>query len=186
MCEAKDGLHIVEDQILVEVVDPVTGEVLPEGEQGEIVFTSLRKQARPMIRFRSKDIGYITKEKCSCGRTSTRMYITGRLDDMFIVSGVNVFPSDVECAIRQSALTTGEYRITLYNENYTTRYKIEVERGCESYSLGEVAQDTDQILRTRLGVRPREVTVLEKGILPRATHKARRIIDLREEKLVTI
>lgn len=114
------------------------------------------------------------------------MYITGRLDDMFIVSGVNVFPSDVECAIGHSALTTGEYRITLYNENYTIRYKIEVERGCESYSLGEVAQDTEQILRTRLGVRPREVTVLEKGILPRATHKARRIIDLREEKQVTI
>lgn len=134
-----------------------------------------------MIRFRTKDIGYITKEKCSCGRTSVRMYITGREDDMLIVSGVNVFPSDVECAIRQSPLTTGEYRITLYKKDFTTRYNIEVERESKEKSIEEVSKEVEKTLRTRLGVRPREITVLEKGDLPRATHKARRVIDLRSE-----
>ena len=92
MCEAKDGLHIVEDQILVETVDPSTGEVLEPGEQGELVYTTLMKKARPMIRFRTGDIGYVSTEKCSCGRTLARIHVTGRKDEMFIVGAVNVSP----------------------------------------------------------------------------------------------
>lgn len=180
MCEVKDGLHVAEDQIYIEVVDPDTGEVLPEGEQGEIVFTSLRKKARPMIRFKSKDIGYITREKCECGRTSTRMYITGRLDDMFIVSGVNVFPSDVEHAVREIKEVTGEYRITLVSEAHTSKYKIEIERENLGLEIEEVKQIVDRTLKTKLGVRPLEITVHDPGILPRATHKAKRVIDERE------
>ena len=85
MCEEQDGLHLAEDHILVETVNVKTGEVLPDGETGELVFTSLRKHARPMIRFRTGDIGYVTKGKCKCGRTSCRINIVGRKDDMFIV-----------------------------------------------------------------------------------------------------
>lgn len=179
MCEAKDGMHVAEDQIYIEVVDPETGQVLPEGDQGEIVFTSLRKMARPMIRFRSKDIGYITRDKCSCGRTHTRMYITGRLDDMFIVSGVNVFPSDVEHAVREIKEVNGEYRIILVSEAHTTKYKIEVERQDPSRPIEEVKKIVDKTLKVKLGVRPLEVIVHEIGTLPRATHKAKRVIDER-------
>lgn len=182
MCEFKDGLHVAEDQIYIEVVDPETGEVLPQGEQGEIVFTSLRKKARPMIRFRSKDIGYINRDKCQCGRTHTRMYITGRLDDMFIVSGVNVFPSDVEHAVRQVEELTGEYRVTLEDKNFTTKYSIEVERISEDIDKEKLAEQTEKTLKTRLGVRPSKISILEKGDLPRATHKAKRVIDNREGK----
>ncbi len=99
-CEAHDGLHIVEDQILVETVDPATGEVLAPGEVGELVYTTLMKKARPMIRFRTGDIGYFSTEKCECGRTLGRIHITGRKDEMFIVGAVNVFPSDVEYVVR--------------------------------------------------------------------------------------
>ncbi|MFV0481062.1 MAG: phenylacetate--CoA ligase family protein, partial [Campylobacteraceae bacterium] len=113
MCEKKDGLHIAEDHILVEVLNPNTLKPISDGEQGEIVFTTLRKRARPMIRFRSGDIGYINKNRCECGRTHARLYITGRIDDMFIVSGVNVFPSDIEAIVRGFDGLTGEYRISI-------------------------------------------------------------------------
>jgi len=92
MCSERNGLHLVEDHILVEVINPDTLEPVAEGERGELVFTTLRKTARPMIRFRTGDIGTVNREKCACGRTHARINITGRLDDMLIVSGVNVFP----------------------------------------------------------------------------------------------
>ena len=101
MCEAKDGLHIAENHILVETVDIHTGEVLEPGQVGELVFTTLRKHARPLIRFRTGDIGWIDNTPCSCGRTHGRIHINGRKDDMFIVSAVNVFPSDLEAVIRE-------------------------------------------------------------------------------------
>lgn len=128
MCEAKDGLHIVEDQILVETVDPVTGEVLEPGSVGELVYTTLMKKARPMIRFRTGDIGYFSTEKCECGRTLGRIHITGRKDEMFIVGAVNVFPSDVEYVVRAEKGLTGEYLIRVYDENFSTRYEVSVER----------------------------------------------------------
>ena len=128
MCEAKDGLHIVEDQILVETVDPVTGEVLEPGSVGELVYTTLMKKARPMIRFRTGDIGYFSTEKCECGRTLGRIHVTGRKDEMFIVGAVNVFPSDVEYVVRAEKGLTGEYLIRVYDENFSTRYEVSVER----------------------------------------------------------
>ncbi|WP_297812997.1 phenylacetate--CoA ligase family protein [uncultured Finegoldia sp.] len=180
MCEEKDGLHIAEDQILVEVINPETGEVLPEGEIGELVFTSLRKQARPMIRFRTGDIGYINKNKCKCGRTSTRIYIVGRLDDMFIVSGVNVFPSDVEHAIRQVEGITGEYRIRIFNKNLSTAYSVEVEKTDDVTDEEKLKENIWKILKVNLGVKPADILIHEDGYLPRQTHKANRIIDERK------
>ena len=180
MCEQKDGLHIAEDQILVEVIDPETGKVLPEGEIGELVFTSLRKQARPMIRFRTGDIGYVNKQRCKCGRTSTRIYIQGRLDDMFIVSGVNVFPSDVEHAIRQVEGITGEYRIRIFDKNLSTAYSVEVEKNDDITDVEALRENIWKELKVRLGVKPHEIIIHEDGYLPRQTHKANRVIDERQ------
>ena len=181
MCEHKDGLHIIEDQILVEVIDPATGEVVPDGQQGEIVYTTLMKRARPMIRFRSGDIGYVNRETCECGRTMTRIYIQGRADQMFIVSAVNVFPSDIEYIVRQDKGLSGEYRIRVYDENYTTRYEVSVERvfgSDEPYD--EIAQRVELNLKTHTGVRPAKVLVFDTDKLGTSSeHKASRFIDER-------
>lgn len=180
MCRERNGLHLAEDHILVEVIDPATLEPVADGERGELVLTTLRKTARPMIRFRTGDIGIVNREPCACGRTHARIYVNGRLDDMFIVSGVNVFPSDVEYVIRNIEHLTGEYRITVFTEQFTTRYKIEVERNLGSdVTHSALAGEVSHALKTRLGVKPREVIVHEPGELPRATHKAKRLIDLR-------
>ena len=120
-CEAHDGLHIVEDQILVETVDPTTGEVLAPGETGELVYTTLCKKARPMIRFRTGDIGYVSTDTCECGRTLARIHVTGRKDEMFIVGAVNVFPSDIEYVVRGLDGLTGEYSIRVYEKNFTCK-----------------------------------------------------------------
>lgn len=179
-CEAHDGLHLAEDHVLVEVLDLHTGEPVADGERGELVFTTLRKHARPMIRFRSGDIGYVNREKCSCGRTHTRINVVGRKDDMFIVSGVNVFPSDVEYVIRSIKGITGEYVIRVFEKDFTTKYKVEVEKA-EGNTISDEAlkQEISVALKARTGVKPADITILEDGAIPRATHKAKRLIDER-------
>lgn len=137
MCEAKDGLHIAENHILVETVDPKTGEVLKPGEKGELVFTTLRKHARPLIRFRTGDIGWIDNAKCSCGRTHGRIHVCGRKDDMFIVSAVNVFPSDIEAVVRNLPGITGEYLIRLFNKDFTCKYTVEIEKNADNPASDE-------------------------------------------------
>lgn len=179
-CEYHDGLHIAEDHVLVEVLDLHTGEPVADGERGELVFTTLRKHARPMIRFRSGDIGYVNRDKCACGRTHARIHVVGRKDDMFIVSGVNVFPSDVEYVIRTIKGITGEYLIRVSEKNYTTRYAVEVEKSADNTQPDEELQKEISVaLKARVGVKPAEVTILKDGELPRATHKAKRLIDER-------
>jgi phenylacetate-CoA ligase len=181
MCEKKDGLHIAEDHILVEVLDPKTLKPVKDGEQGEIVFTTLRKKARPMIRFRSGDIGYINKNRCECGRTHARVYITGRIDDMFIVSGVNVFPSDIEAIVREFDELTGEYRISIEEDKHLTKFDIEVEiKDSSSTPYETIAKELSRVIKERIGVKPKEIKVLKNGEIPRATHKAKRIIDKRK------
>ena len=180
MCSERDGLHLAEDHILVEVINPETLQPVPDGQRGEIVFTTLRKTARPMIRFRTGDIGTVNREPCPCGRTHARIYINGRLDDMLIVSGVNVFPSDIEYAIRGAEEITGEYRITALTENFTTRFNVEVERSSGSTEdKSSIAEKISQKIKTRVGVKPKGVVVLDEGELPRATHKSKRLVDLR-------
>lgn len=180
MCEARDGLHLAEDHVLVETLDIHTGEPLADGERGELVMTTLRKRARPMIRFRTGDIGFVNREKCSCGRTHARINIVGRLDDMFIVSGVNVFPSDVEFVIRGLAGITGEYLIRVFEKDFTARYKVEIEKTTGSNESDEaLAERVSAALKARIGVKPAEVIVHADGTLPRATHKAKRLIDER-------
>ncbi|MEL7660272.1 phenylacetate--CoA ligase [Acetobacterium wieringae] len=180
MCEAKDGLHIAEDHILVEVLDVKTGAPLPDGERGELVYTTLRKKARPLIRFRTGDIGSVNREPCSCGRTHARIKIHGRLDDMFIVSGVNIFPSDIEFVIRGTEGITGEYLIRLYEQNHSVKYRLEIEKSDDNNEPDDLLKErVAAALKTRLGVKPGDVTILNDGDLERATHKAKRLIDER-------
>lgn len=182
MCDAKDGLHICEDQILVETVDLHTGEILPPGEVGELVFTTLRKKARPMIRFRTGDIGWIDNTPCSCGRTHGRIHINGRKDDMFIVSAVNVFPSDIEAVIRDLKGITGEYLIRIFEKDYTCKYSVEIEKNADNTNSNEqIAAEVSAALKARIGVKPYDVIVHNDGGLDtRSEHKSRRIIDERK------
>jgi phenylacetate-CoA ligase len=180
MCTEKNGLHLAEDNILVEVINPETLEPVPDGEQGELVFTTLKKEARPLIRFRTNDIGSVNREKCACGRTHVRINITGRRDDLLIVSGVNVFPSDIEYVIRNLPELSGEYRITALSENFSTRFTVEVEQAINNKTPKEIlARQVSNSIKARIGVKPKEVLVLDYEDLPRATHKAVRLIDKR-------
>ena len=180
MCEEKDGLHWAEDHILVEVLDPATLLPVAEGERGELVLTTLRKAARPMIRFRTGNIVSFASAPCRCGRTSIRMHgVHGRLDDMLIIKGVNIFPSDVEALVRGDDRHTGEYRLVVDRFEYLDRLTVEIER---THSPGEPDDDLAERFGRRLkaltGVSAR-VTVLAPGSLPRATHKAKRVEDRR-------
>jgi phenylacetate-CoA ligase len=182
MCPEKNGLHLAEDHILIEVLDPDTQEPVADGEPGEMVLTTLQKQARPLIRFRTGDIVTRFPEPCPCGRTHARFSVQGRIDDMIIVSGVNLFPSDIEYVVRGLPGLTGEYRITVYTENRLIRFDVEVETadGHEIHAERLSAEVVEKI-KQRSGIRPKHVRVLENGTLPRATHKAKRVVDLRNE-----
>lgn len=180
MCEAQDGLHWAEDHILVEVLDPVTGEPVPEGERGEMVLTTLKKTARPMIRFRSGDIVSFTTEPCSCGRTSMRLKgVHGRLDDMLIIKGVNLFPSDVEAIARKDHDFSGEYKLIVERINHLDVLTVELERSAAfAGSDVELAARFNGHLKSVTGVAA-TVRILAPDTLPRATHKAKRVEDRR-------
>ena len=181
-CEAQNGMHICEDYFIPEIVDPETLEPVPDGQIGELVFTTLRKHARPLIRFRTGDIGRIDTGKCKCGRTHGRIYINGRKDDMFIISAVNVFPSDIEAVVRDIQGITGEYRIRVFEENFACRYSVEIEKNEGSTENDiEVAERVSTALKSRIGVKPASVTVHEYGELDtRSEHKSSRVIDERK------
>ena len=182
MCEEKDGLHWAEDHILVEVLDPATLVPVAEGERGEMVLTTLRKAARPMIRFRTGNIVSFTSAPCRCGRTSIRMHgVHGRLDDMLIIKGVNIFPSDIEALVRGDDRHTGEYRLVVDRFEHLDRLTVELER---THSSSEPDDDLAERFVRRLkaltGVSA-SVAVLAPGSLPRATHKAKRVEDRRTD-----
>lgn len=180
MCEEKNGLHWAEDHILVEVIDPATGEPVAEGERGEMVLTTLKKTARPLIRFRTGDIVSYTTDPCPCGRTSLRLHgIHGRLDDMLIIKGVNVFPSDIESIARKDPDLTGEYRLVVDRVNFLDTLTVEVEH-TPSYSgsLESLAERIQREVKTLLGIKAK-INLLPPDTLPRATHKAKRVIDNR-------
>ncbi|MDR2446383.1 MAG: AMP-binding protein [Treponema sp.] len=179
-CEYHDGLHIAEEHIYVETADLNTGEILPPGERGELVFTTLRKKARPIIRFRTGDIGRIDLTPCKCGRTHGRIYVDGRKDDMFIVSAVNVYPSDIEYVIRALPEISNEYTIRIFEENYTCKYEVNVENTSEKPGA-EIRELVVNALKARIGVKPAIVNVHPNGTLERSTHKAKHVIDQRIE-----
>ena len=180
MCEEQHGLHWAEDHILVEVLDPETQEPVADGERGELVLTTLKKSARPMIRFRTGDIVSFTSEPCACGRTAQRMLGThGRLDDMLIIKGVNIFPSDIEAIARKDHELTGEYKLVVERENHLDRLTVEIERiATDGGRDDELAVRFAGHLKSITGVSAK-IIVLPPDTLPRATHKAKRVDDRR-------
>jgi phenylacetate-CoA ligase len=181
MCPEKNGLHLAEDNILLEVLDPETLAPVADGEPGEMVLTTLSKEARPMIRFRTGDIVTRLPGECPCGRTFSRFVVQGRIDDMIIISGVNVFPSDIETVVRGHASLTGEYRITVYEENRLLKFDVEAEttHGRE-HEAEELTKRVEADIKTKVGVKPKKVIIHPVGTLPRSTHKAKRLVDLRK------
>ena len=180
MCEEKDGLHWAEDHILVEVLHPETNEPVEEGGRGEMVLTTLKKSARPMVRFRTGDIVSFTSEPCGCGRTSIRLQgVHGRLDDMLIIKGANLFPSDVEAIARRDHDLTGEYRLIVERQNHLDVLTVEVERSAAFSGRDEdLAHHFGRQLKSITGVSA-VVKILPADTLPRATHKAKRVEDRR-------
>jgi phenylacetate-CoA ligase len=182
MCEEKNGLHWAEDHILMEVVDPETGQEVPEGERGEMILTSLKKVARPLIRFRTGDIVSYTTEKCRCGRTHMRLHgIHGRLDDMMIIKGVNVFPSDIETIVRNNPQLTGEYVCVITEEKHMAVLTVEVEKRDDfDGDVNELAGYVQNECKKIIGIKPRVKVLIAKSIA-RATHKAKRVRDERKK-----
>jgi phenylacetate-CoA ligase len=183
-CHRQDGLHLFEDHFLPEIVDPVTGEVLPDGKEGELVFTTLSKQAMPMIRYRTRDITTLMTEPCSCGRTLRRMRRIGRRsDDMFIIRGVNVFPSQVEVALLKVEGTLPHYQIVLTREKGLDEMEVQVEVTPEVFSdkikaMKELQGRLEHAVEQVLGIRAK-VTLVEPRTIARSEGKAKRVVDRR-------
>ena len=183
-CEEQNGMHINEDHFYVEVIDPETGEVLPEGSKGELVFTSLDKEAFPLLRYRTKDICILNRKPCSCGRTHVKMSKPlGRSDDMMIIRGVTVFPSQIETVLLNQGFTPN-YQIVVDRVNNTDTFDIYVEFSKEMFSdrISEVQVYENQLnaaMRSMLGIGPKIHLVAPKSI-QRSEGKAVRVIDKRK------
>ena len=182
-CEAQGGMHINEDHFIAEVIDPATGEVLGDGQKGELVFTAIDKEAFPLIRYRTKDICILNHEKCSCGRTHVRMTKPlGRSDDMLIVKGVNVFPSQIETVLMNRGYAAN-YQIIVDRENHSDRSEVRVEMTPEMFSdeLSAVTEREKALvsdLKAMLGIYAKVKLVMPKSI-ERSEGKAVRVIDKR-------
>ena len=183
-CECQSGMHINEDHFYAEIIDPDTGEVLPEGEKGELVFTALDKEAFPLLRYRTRDITYLTREKCSCGRTFVRMHKPmGRSDDMMIIRGVNVFPSQIETVLLNEGYSPN-YLIIVDRVNNTDTFDINVEMSAEDFSdtpkiITKKEKALQNAMKTMLGINPAIHLVAPKSIA-RSEGKAVRVIDKRK------
>ena len=183
-CSAQQGMHVNEDHFIPEVIDPETGEVLPDGVQGELVFTAIDKEAFPMIRYRTRDICTLTHEKCSCGRTHVRMTKPkGRTDDMLIIRGVNVFPSQIETVLLNKGYPAN-YQIIVDRVNNTDTLDVQVEMTPEMFTdnMGEIAARQKDIvdgLKSMLGLKAKVSLVAPKSIV-RSEGKAVRVIDKRK------
>jgi len=184
-CHAQAGLHLFEDHFYPEIVDPETGRVLPEGEEGELVLTTLSKDAMPMIRYRTRDVTSLVPEPCACGRTVRRIRRIGRRsDDMFIIRGVNVFPSQVETALLAVEGTLPHYQIVLTREKGLDEIEVKVEVTPEVFSdqiraLEALRRKLESALEHTLGIRAR-VTLVGPRTLQRSEGKARRVEDRRQ------
>ena len=183
-CEAQTGMHINEDHFYVEVIDPDTGEVLPEGSKGELVFTCLDKEAFPLLRYRTRDICVLTREKCACGRTHVKMCKPmGRSDDMMIIRGVNVFPSQIETVLLKEGYTPN-YQIEVDRINNSDTFEIKVEMAPEQFSdivsINQAKErKLEQAMRTMLGIGPK-VRLVPPKTIARSEGKAVRVIDHRK------
>lgn len=186
-CYLKQGMHIAEDQYYSEIIDPDTLQPLPMGEKGEVVITTLTKEAFPVLRYRTRDISWFNDEPCECGRTSMRMAkIQGRTDDMMVIRGVNVFPSQIESVIMSMKEVEPFYEIVLTTEGYMDRIEVKVEFSDSSLlddftKLEHLRQKIKHNLRVILNI-DAKVTLVSSGTLPRFEGKAKRVIDHRKNK----
>ncbi len=183
-CSEQNGMHVNEDHFIPEIIDPDTGEVLPNGTEGELVFTAITKKAFPLLRYRTRDICVLNEEKCSCGRTLIRMAKPrGRSDDMLIVKGVNVFPSQIEAVLIAQGYTSN-YQIIVDRVKTTDTIEVKVEMTPETFSdnLGRLAENEKNLvtaLKGMLGILVK-VRLVEPKSIERSTGKAVRVIDKRK------
>jgi phenylacetate-CoA ligase len=187
-CSEQNGLHINEDHYLAEIVDPATLEPLPLGEKGELIFTSLQRRAMPMIRYRTKDITRLKRETCSCGRTFLKMEkVFGRTDDMLIISGVNVFPSQIESLLLDIDEVEPQYRLIVRKKGYLDQLVVQVEAKGEVYQAGKEKQSEVEgkimgHIKGNMGISV-EVNLVEPKFIARSEGKALRVVDERPKQL---
>jgi phenylacetate-CoA ligase len=189
-CEARDGLHVADDHFLPEIIDPASGTVLPPGHEGELVLTTLSKRALPMLRYRTGDITTLTDAPCRCGRTSARIArIKGRADDMLVVKGVNLYPSEVERTLLGVEELVPHYQLIVDRTSTLARLEVHVEPAptlvarCGGFdathpALLELRRRVGERLATAIGLSA-EVTLLPPRTLPRSEGKAVRVVEKR-------
>ena len=183
-CEYQDGTHLWEDLFYPEIIDPQTLQPVEPGQQGELVFTTLTKEGMPVIRYRTRDLTHLNYEKCRCGRTMVRMgRIVGRSDDMLIIRGVNVFPSQIESVILEIPEFTGQYFVTVDRINNVDTFQVDVELRPEYYGddMGRMLRLKDRLvgrLVSVLGIRP-EIRIVEPNSITRSQGKAKHVLDKR-------
>lgn len=184
-CECQDGMHINEDNFIPEIIDPDTLEVLPYGQEGELVFTCINKEAFPILRYRTKDICVLEREKCSCGRTLIKMRKPrGRTDDMLIIRGVNVFPSQIESVLLSLGDASPYYQIVVDRKNNTDTFEIQVELAEHMLSdtiktIEDMEARITEAVHSTLGIQAK-IRLVEPKSLPRSEGKAVRVIDRRK------
>ena len=184
-CEYQDGTHIWEDMFYPEIIDPVTLQPVPHGDQGELVFTTLTKEGMPVIRYRTRDLTSLNYSPCKCGRTAVRMNkIMGRTDDMLIIRGVNVFPTQIESVIMEFPECNGQYLITVDRQNNTDTFQLDLELRSECYSdsVSQMNALTKAIvgrIASVIGIKC-DVKVVEPNGIERSAGKAKHVIDLRK------
>jgi phenylacetate-CoA ligase len=184
-CPEKSGMHFWEDDFYLEVIDPQTLKVLPDGEEGELVYTTLNREAMPLIRYRSKDLATIFPETCRCGRTHRRISrIKGRSDDMFILKGVNIFPLQIDTVLMNVAEVGTNYQVVLERENFEDKMIVKVEVRPEIFKgelrqLENLRRRITESLKSELLVTPK-VELVEPDSLPKSEGKAVRVVDRRE------
>ncbi|MEG0829882.1 MAG: phenylacetate--CoA ligase [Anaerovoracaceae bacterium] len=187
-CYIKDGMHIAEDHFYSEIIDTENLEPLPIGEKGELVITSLTKEAFPILRYRTRDITWLDQKPCKCGRTSMRMAkVQGRTDDMMVIRGVNVFPSQIESVVMSMNEIEPFYEIVIYSEGYMDKIEVKVE-----FSDASILDDFNKLEALRAKIKHNlrvilnidaKVTLVSSGTLPRFEGKAKRVIDRRTKQV---
>ncbi|MDR3321028.1 MAG: phenylacetate--CoA ligase [Synergistaceae bacterium] len=183
-CSEQTGMHVNEDHFVAEIIDPATGKVLPDGTKGELVFTCITKKGFPLLRYRTRDICVLNRKHCSCGRTLIKMSrLMGRTDDMLIIRGVNVFPSQIETVLMSCGLTSN-YQIVVDRVRHTDTFEVRVEMTSEMFSdtVKEVSTREAELvasLRAMLGISPK-VTLVPPRSIARSEGKAVRVIDKRK------
>ena len=185
-CEAQDGLHINEDMFYPEIIDSATGRVLPDGEKGELVFTTITREGTPLLRYRTRDISYLMREPCPCGRSTVRMHrLLGRTDDMLIIRGVNVFPSQIEEALISIEGTEPQYLIVINRgDSHLDELELQVEVKQELFSdetrgLETLRNRIENVMKSKLQI-SLKVKLVEPRTIERSIGKAKRVIDNRK------